>query len=89
MHVPLEAAAELPSLAPAVGADARMEQLYRAIHALGEVERALIMCYLDDLNYKQMAEVIGISESSVGARLSRTKSKLQGLVKGMEAGDGS
>jgi RNA polymerase sigma-70 factor (ECF subfamily) len=88
VHVPLYAAVDLPSPPPAVGTDARTEQLYRAIRALGEVERALIMCYLDDLTYRQMAEVLGISESNVGARLSRTKAKLQDLVRGKEEVDG-
>jgi len=88
VHVPLEAAVGLPLPPLAVGADARAERLYRAIRTLGQVERALIMCYLDDLTYRQMAEVLGMSESNVGARLSRTKSKLQGLVRGMEQVDG-
>lgn len=81
VHVSLGAAADLRW--PAAGADPRTEQLYRAIQALGEVERALIMCYLDDLSYRQMSEVLGISESNVGARLSRTKAKLQHLVRRM------
>lgn len=88
VHICLEAAADVPLPPAAAGADARTELLYRAIHALGEVERALVMCYLDDLSYKQMAAVLGISESNVGARLSRTKSRLQDLVRRMEDVDG-
>ena len=42
------------------------------------------MCYLDDLNYKRIAEVIGISESNVGAKLNRAKAKLRDLVRRME-----
>jgi len=88
VHVSLDAAVDLPSPSPAVSTGARTEQLYRAIRALGKVERALIMCYLDELTYRQMADVLGISESNVGARLSRTKAKLQDLVRGKEEVDG-
>lgn len=82
-HVSLEAAAHLPSPpAPPIG-DERLELLYRAIRSLGEVDRALLMCHLDGLSYRQIGEVLGLSETNVGARLSRTRAKLQELVRGM------
>lgn len=83
MHLPLEAADAVASTVPA-GSDHRTELLFRAIRSLSDVERALLTCYLDDLSYKQIGDVLGISESNVGARLTRTKAKLQGLVRGME-----
>jgi RNA polymerase sigma-70 factor (ECF subfamily) len=58
--------------------------LYRAIRRLGDVDRALVMCYLDDLSYREIADVLGLSETNVGARLSRTKARLQNLVRSME-----
>ena len=79
-HVSLEAAAEVPATdAPAIG-DGRLELLSRAMRRLGAVERALLMCYLDGLTYSQIGDVLGISETNVGARLSRTRAKLQELV---------
>ena len=60
------------------------EQLHRAIRRLGEVNRALVTCYLDDLSYKEIADVLGLSETNVGARLSRAKTKLQALVRSLE-----
>ncbi len=83
VQVPIAGAAALPS-PPASGSDARTETLYRAVRSLGGVDRALVMCYLEDLSYREIADVLGISESNVGARLSRTKTKLQDLVRGME-----
>jgi RNA polymerase sigma-70 factor (ECF subfamily) len=59
-------------------------QLYRAIQQLSDVERALVMCYLDDLSYSRIAEVLGLSETNVGVRLTRVKAKLQRLVAGSE-----
>jgi RNA polymerase sigma factor (sigma-70 family) len=79
-HVSLEAVAEVPAPdAPATG-DGRLELLSRAMRSLGAVERALLMCYLDGLTYSQIGDVLGISETNVGARLSRTRAKLQELV---------
>ena len=81
-HVSLEAASDLASRhrrrTRATGA---VELLYRAIRRLDDVERALLMCHLDGLSYKQIGEVLGISETNVGARLSRTRSRLQELVR--------
>ena len=81
--VPLESAAE--PAAVETGEDrAQLALLYLAIRRLDDVERALIMCYLDDLSYKRIAEVLGISESNVGTKLNRTKAKLRDLVREME-----
>ncbi len=84
VQVPLEAAFDVPSPpAPAVS-DPRAELLYRAIRSLGDVDRALVMCHLDDLSYREIADVLGLSESNVGARLSRARARLQDLVRNME-----
>ena len=52
------------------------ERLYAAIDRLGEVDRMLVTMYLDDRSYREMAEVIGISESHVGVKLHRIKKSL-------------
>jgi RNA polymerase sigma-70 factor, ECF subfamily len=84
VHVSLEAASEIQSPETPGRGDERTELLYRAIRRLGDVERALLMCYLDELSYKQIAEVLGLSETNVGVRLNRAKAKLQVLVKEIE-----
>jgi RNA polymerase sigma-70 factor, ECF subfamily len=83
-HVGLETATGLAA-APGEGSDrGRAELLYRAIRSLGEVERGLLMCYLDGLSYKEIGDVLGLSETNVGARLSRIRARLQELAKEME-----
>jgi RNA polymerase sigma-70 factor (ECF subfamily) len=82
-HVALESAVDL-GVPPASVGDPRLELLNRAIQQLRDVDRALVMCYLEDLSYKEIADVLGLSESNVGARLSRAKTKLQALVRSME-----
>jgi RNA polymerase sigma-70 factor, ECF subfamily len=58
-----------------------VERLYAAIRQLREAERALVLLYLDDLSYRQMAEVLGISESNVGVKLNRAKKALAEVMK--------
>jgi RNA polymerase sigma-70 factor (ECF subfamily) len=84
VHVSLEAAREVPSSPTATELESRTELLYRLIQQLGDIDRALVMCYLDDLSYRQIADVLGLSETNVGARLSRAKARMQAMAKGME-----
>lgn len=56
--------------------------LYEAIHQLPSEERYLVLLYLDDLQYSEIAEIIGIRESNVGVRINRAKRKLTDLCNG-------
>lgn len=58
-----------------------VEQLYNAIHQLPKADAALVLLYLDELSYRDMAEVLGISESNVGVKLNRAKKALGELMK--------
>jgi RNA polymerase sigma-70 factor (ECF subfamily) len=57
-----------------------VEQLYQAIHQLPKTDAALVLLYLDELSYREMAEVLGISESNVGVKLNRAKKALSALM---------
>lgn len=59
-----------------------VEQLYEAIHQLPKTDAALVLLYLDELSYREMAEVLGISEGNVGVKLNRAKKALSALMKG-------
>ena len=61
--------------------NARLAALYEAIHKLAPHERYLVLLYLDDLQYSEIAEIIGISESNVGVRINRARKKLTNLCK--------
>ncbi|MCG8390293.1 MAG: sigma-70 family RNA polymerase sigma factor [Cytophagales bacterium] len=56
--------------------------LYRAIRKLNESERAIVLLYLEDKSYKEMAEILGITISNVGARVNRAKNQLKMLING-------
>jgi RNA polymerase sigma-70 factor, ECF subfamily len=57
--------------------------LYGAIRKLPKVDACLVMMYLDDLTYREMAEIAGISEDNVGVKLNRARRALTELMKGM------
>lgn len=59
-----------------------VEQLYNAIHQLPKTDAALVLLYLDGLSYREMSEVLGISESNVGVKLNRAKKALSALMNG-------
>lgn len=54
----------------------RRDKLYLAINHLSDVEKAIIILYLDDYSYKEIAEIIGISESNTGVKINRIKNQL-------------
>ncbi len=75
-----EAIARLPDRAPApdeaVETTERLERLYRAIERLEDTDRALVMLYLEERSYRDMADVLGISESHVGVKLHRIRKRM-------------
>jgi len=77
-----EAVAEIPDPSPeAVAGRERIEQLYAAIRRLPKADAALVLLHLEDLSYREMAEVIGISENHVGVKLNRARKALAELMK--------
>jgi RNA polymerase sigma-70 factor (ECF subfamily) len=80
-----DVAAASASSAEAERNDRIVDQLYAAIRALPPAKRALVVLYLDGFTYREIAEVVGISESNVGVSLNRIKKDLAAAVK--EGGD--
>jgi len=62
-----------------------VEQLYKAIHQLPKSDAALVLLYLDELSYQEIADVLGISESNVGVKLNRAKKALTALMNGQSS----
>lgn len=56
-----------------------IKELYRLINLLGKIERALILLYLDEKSYKEIAEITGLSVTNVATKLSRIKDKLRDM----------
>jgi len=51
--------------------------LYRFIERLDEMDKALILLYFDDNKYKDIAEILGITETNVATKISRIKKSLK------------
>jgi RNA polymerase sigma-70 factor, ECF subfamily len=57
-----------------------LRQLYGAIAKLGAIEKALILLWLDERSYEEIAETLGISSKNVSVRLVRIRAKLARLI---------
>lgn len=55
----------------------QIKQLYQFIGELKELDRALILLFLDQKSHKEMASILGLSVSNIGTRLSRIKDRLR------------
>ena len=55
----------------------RLRALTAAIHELEPLDRALVLLYLDDQSHRDIAGVLGISESNVATKLHRLKRRLR------------
>jgi len=62
---------------PEMETDGRVKQLYIFINALDELNRALMILYLDDNSYREIAGILGISETNVATKISRIKQQLK------------
>lgn len=56
--------------------DERLAWLYEEIYKLDEIDRSVTLLMLDNFSYKEMAEILGISESNVGVKINRIKKQL-------------
>jgi RNA polymerase sigma-70 factor (ECF subfamily) len=56
--------------------DGRVAWLYAEIKKLNEIDRSLTLLLLDGYSYKEMADIMGISESNIGVKIHRIKKQL-------------
>ena len=64
--------------------DKQMELFYKAVHKLKPIEKAIIFYLLEGLPYREIGTHLGISEVNARVKMSRTKDKLQTLLKNKE-----
>jgi RNA polymerase sigma-70 factor (ECF subfamily) len=60
--------------------DESLNQLYAAIRHLSEVDRAVILLYLEEKSYLEIAGILGTSANNIGVRVSRIKERLKKLL---------
>ncbi|WP_456376331.1 RNA polymerase sigma factor [Lutibacter sp.] len=63
--------------------DTEEEQLkimYKAIHQLSDIDKALVFLYLEDKNYREISATIGISEVNARVKMNRIKTRLRTIL---------
>ncbi len=73
---------EIPE-APTDPTDAQFQLMYKAIGELSEVDKALVLLYLEDYPYDDIAQMMGITPNHVAVKMNRIKSKLQSITSQM------
>ena len=62
--------------------DESLNLLYDAIRKLSEIDRAIIMLYLEEKSYQEIADIIGTNSNNIGVRVKRIKIRLKKLLDG-------
>jgi RNA polymerase sigma-70 factor (ECF subfamily) len=62
--------------------DESLNLLYQAIRKLSEIDRAVIMLYLEEKSYQEIADIIGTNPNNIGVRVKRIKIRLKKILDG-------
>jgi RNA polymerase sigma-70 factor, ECF subfamily len=66
--------------------DQQLAWIYAQIGKMNPIDRSITLMILDDLSYKEMAAILGITETNVGVKINRIKKLL--VTKSKEYTDG-
>jgi len=77
-----EQAVDRPEQADSDFSDEALAQLYAAIRQLSEVDRAVILLYLEEKSYQEISDIIGTNPNNIGVRIKRIKIRLKKLLDG-------
>ena len=58
----------------------QLKKMYQAVFQLNDIEKALIYMYLEDKDYTEIAETLGISEVNARVKMNRIKGKLKKIL---------
>lgn len=58
----------------------QIKLLYKAVKQLNDIEKALVYMYLEDKDYSEIAETLGITEVNARVKMNRIKTKLKKIV---------
>ncbi len=62
---------------PATELEANLNLLQRFIAELKELDRALMLLYLEENTHKEIADILGVTETNVATKISRIREKLR------------
>lgn len=58
----------------------QLKLMYNAIKQLNDIEKALIFLYLEDKDYAEISETLGISEVNARVKMNRIKTKMRTIL---------
>ena len=58
-----------------------MKQLYHMINRLGELDKSIILLYLEEKSYEEISEITGLTLTNVATKINRIKDKLRKMNK--------
>ncbi len=58
----------------------QLKLMYGAIKQLNDVDKALVFLYLEDKDYSEISETLGISEVNARVKMNRVKNKLRTIL---------
>lgn len=61
-------------------ADKQLKALYKAVKKLNDIDKALVLLYLEDKSYDEISETLGISNVNARVRMNRVKNKLKKML---------
>ena len=80
-YEPHELPTQIKDTNPNLQQEEQLQQLYRAIELLNDIEKAIVMLYLEDKSYEEMKDILGINEGALRVKMNRIKEKLRQLTK--------
>ncbi|WP_348800334.1 RNA polymerase sigma factor [Flavobacterium adhaerens] len=58
----------------------QLRLMYKAVYQLNDIEKALVFMYLEDKDYTEISETLGISEVNARVKMNRIKGKLKKIL---------
>lgn len=58
----------------------QLSLMYDAIRELGDIDKALVFLYLEDKDYREISETLGITEVNARVKMNRVKNKLRTIL---------
>jgi RNA polymerase sigma-70 factor, ECF subfamily len=81
---------EFPEIAASTEQDEEeknnLQQLHYAISRLSDIEKAIVMLYLEEKSYEEIEAVLGINQNNLRVKMNRIKEKLRKITKGVGHG---
>ncbi|MDO4556578.1 MAG: RNA polymerase sigma factor, partial [Lachnospiraceae bacterium] len=53
------------------------QRLIDALYELNEIDRSIMLLYMEEYNYHEIAEIVGMNSSNIGVKVHRLKNQLQ------------